>query len=229
MDEWDDVIDEADLRVYEAAGFGHSGGLGDHPALVVIDVQYRTVGHQRQDILSAIQNEYVTACGERAWDAIESLSPVIRAWRERGLPVLYPYVAPKEKGRAGRLAGKVPSIVDVDESGYGFVEEVAPSEQDLLIPKDHPSAFFGTSMLSHLIERRIDTLIIAGATTSGCVRATVVDAFALNFKVGVVRDAVFDRGRVSHKVNLFDMATKYADLMSAEEALQYAKRVERAG
>ena len=87
----------------------------------------------------------------------------------------------------------------------------------MLLPKRHPSAFFGTPLASYLIERGVDTLVVTGSTTSGCVRASVVDAFAYNFRVVVPHDAVYDRTPTVHKVNLFDMAQKYADVTSTDE------------
>jgi nicotinamidase-related amidase len=109
----------------------------------------------------------------------------------------------------------------VSDRGYDFVEEVAPHAGDTLIPKNHPSAFFGTPMVSYLIDQDVDTLLICGCTTSGCVRATAMDAFAYNFHVAVVEECVYDRGLVSHAVNLFDIQSKYADVVSLERAIAY--------
>lgn len=218
-DEWSDVVTEEDLEVYDLAGFGRPQELGRSPALLVIDVQYRTVGTKRAPIQEAMR-EYPTACGEYGWSAIDRLLPVLETARRRGVPVIYPHVAPKRPGTLGRLGEKVPSIQNVDDHGYEFVAEIAPAEGDLLIPKKHPSAFYATPLLSELIDRRVDTLLVAGATTSGCVRATVTDAFSMNFRVGVIRDAVFDRGQVSHAVNLFDMSSKYCELLTADRAIE---------
>jgi nicotinamidase-related amidase len=126
--------------------------------------------------------------------------------------VLYPHVAPKRATDGGRLADKVPSIMDVAPRGYDFVADLAPRDADILVPKKHPSAFFATSLASHLIDLGVDTLVVTGCTTSGCVRASVVDAFSYNFRVVVPEECVYDRSRVSHAVNLFDMAEKYADV-----------------
>jgi nicotinamidase-related amidase len=90
-----------------------------------------------------------------------------------------------------------------------------------VILKDKPSVFFGTPLMSYLHELQVDTLLVVGTTTSGCVRATVVDAFSYNFKVVVVEECVFDRGQISHKVNLFDMQAKYADVVPLDAALGY--------
>jgi isochorismate hydrolase len=99
------------------------------------------------------------------------------------------------------------------------VAETAPEAGDILLPKKHPSAFFGTPLVSYLIDLGADTLVITGCTTSGCVRGSVVDAFAYNFRVLVPEDAVYDRSRVSHAVNLFDMAAKYAEVMPTSACL----------
>ncbi|HEY0295242.1 MAG TPA: isochorismatase family protein, partial [Bordetella sp.] len=80
-------------------------------------------------------------------------------------------------------------------------------------------AFFGTALCSHLIDKQVDTVIVAGCTTSGCVRGTVVDAFSLNFKVAVAQECVYDRGATSHKVNLFDMSQKYADVLQVNDLI----------
>ena len=133
--------------------------------------------------------------------------------------MLYPHVAPKQATDGGRLAEKVPAIMTIAERGYDFVAEVAPQPGDVLIPKKHPSAFFATPLASHLIDLQADTLVVTGCTTSGCVRGSVVDAFAFNFRVLVAEDAVYDRSRVSHAVNLFDMSEKYADVAPTREVI----------
>ena len=100
-------------------------------------------------------------------------------------------------------------------------QEIAPQKSDIVIQKLKPSPFFGTPLLSHLINLKIDTLIVTGCTTSGCVRAAVVDAFSYNYPVLLVEDCSFDRGQLSHAVNLFDMNQKYANVISLAEAKNY--------
>ena len=95
------------------------------------------------------------------------------------------------------------------------------------MPKKHPSAFFGTPLASYLINTGADTLVVTGCTTSGCVRGTVVDGFAYNFRVMVPQDAVFDRSEVSHAVNLFDMSEKYADVMPTEDILTALRSIQK--
>ena len=215
---WAGIIPEEEQRAYRAAGFGRKGGLGRRPALLVIDVQYRTTGTVAQPFWDSIE-EFPTSCGDVAWAAVPNIARLIAAFRDKAWPVLYPHVAPKEGFDAGRLAAKVPALMTVARRGYDFVAEVAPRPEDVLLPKKHPSAFFGTPLASYLIDLGADTLVVTGCTTSGCVRGSVVDAFAYNFRVLVPSDAVYDRSRVSHAVNLFDMSEKYADVMTTEDCL----------
>lgn len=218
MNIWDDVISAEEQKAYAAAGFGRPSGLGKRPALLIIDVQYRTVGTERKPFYEAIK-EFPTSCGEVAWDAVEAMVPLIQVFRDRGWPVMYPHVAPKQTDEGGRLAEKVPAIMGVSAKGYEFVAEIAPKPGDVLIPKKHPSAFFGTALCSHLIDKQIDTVIVVGCSTSGCVRGTAVDAFSLNFKVAIPQECVYDRSITSHKVNLFDLGQKYADVLPTRELI----------
>ncbi len=228
MKPWDKVISEEEQRAYKAAGFGNPSGIGSRPALLIIDVQYRTVGTQPRPFWESIK-EYPTSCGEVGWQAVRNIVPLLAEFRSRGWPVLYPHVAPKNKATdSGRLAAKVPSIMDIPQKGYEFVAEVAPREGDVLIPKKHPSAFFATPLVSHLIDLGVDTLVVTGCTTSGCVRCSVVDAFSYNFRVVVPSDCVYDRSATSHAVNLFDMASKYADVAPANELLERFRAIKAA-
>jgi maleamate amidohydrolase len=215
---WDGIVSDEEIRRYEAAGFGRPTGLGKRPALLIIDVQYRTVGTTRMPYWKAIE-EFKTSCGEDAWKAVDHIAPLLKLFREKGHPVLYPHVAPKMDFDAGRLGDKVPAIMNIAAKGYEFVPEIAPAEGDVLLPKKHPSAFFGTPLASYLIEREVDTLIVTGCSTSGCVRGTVVDGFSYNFRVTVPQECVYDRSAAAHAVNLFDMAYKYADVRPVADVM----------
>ncbi|MCE3551465.1 isochorismatase family protein [Pseudonocardia sp. RS11V-5] len=212
------VIDETTLRHYDLAGFGKPVGLGARPALLIIDVQYRTVGTTPAPFEEAVK-EFPTSCGEVGWAAVERIAKLVATFREKGWPILYPHVAPKQSYDAGRLGAKVPGIMDIPAKGYEFVADVAPVEGDVLVPKRHPSAFFGTPLVSYLVETGADSLVVTGCTTSGCVRSSVADAFSYNFRVSVPADAVYDRSPVVHEVNLFDMAQKYADVTTTDALL----------
>ena len=215
---WDGIVSEADLAVYRAAGFGKPNGLGKRPALLVIDVQYRTVGSTPKPILEAIK-EYPTATGELGWRAVPRIAELIAAFRRNGLPVLYPCVAPKSEHDSGGFGAKAPGVLTIPAKGYEFVREIAPQKGDLVLPKAHASAFFGTALASYLVHLRADSVVLAGCTTSGCVRATAVDACQLTYPVLIPEECVYDRSTVSHAVNLFDLASKYADVMPLAQAL----------
>jgi maleamate amidohydrolase len=218
MRPWDGIVSEEEQRAYRAVGFGKPVGMGQRPALLIIDVQYRTIGTQRKPFWEAIK-EFPTSCGEVGWRAVDRIAGLLAEFRRRGFPVLYPHVAPKLAYDGGRLAQKVPSIMTIAEKGYEFPAEIAPHPADILVPKKHPSAFFGTALVSYLVDLGADSLAVTGCTTSGCVRGSVSDAFAYNFKVAVPEDCVYDRSAVSHAVNLFDMAQKYADVMPADDII----------
>lgn len=223
---WDGIIPEHEQRAYRAAGFGRPTGLGKRPALLIIDVQYRTVGTKRMPFDEAIK-EFPTSCGEVAWDAVTNIGVLLALFRANDWPVLYPHVSPKQSFDSGRLSDKVPAIMTVAGRGYDFVDEIAPREGDILLPKKHPSAFFGTPLASYLINVGADSVVVTGCSTSGCVRGSVVDAFAYNFRVLVPQDAVYDRSKVSHAVNLFDMSEKYADVMSTADAVAALETIRR--
>ncbi|HZO02905.1 MAG TPA: isochorismatase family protein [Burkholderiales bacterium] len=228
MKPWDGIISEEEQRAYHAAGFGRPSGIGRRPALLIIDVQYRTLGTSPKPFWDSIK-EYPTSCGELGWNATRKIALLLAEFRRNEWPVLYPHVAPKNKATdSGRLAEKVPAIMDIPERGYQFPPEIAPREGDVLLPKKHPSAFFATPLVSHLVDLGADTLVVTGCTTSGCVRGSVVDGFAYNFKCVVPHDAVYDRSATSHAVNLFDMASKYADVATTAEVLEMLRPLGKA-
>lgn len=220
---WDGIVPESELEVYRKAGLGGRGGIGKRPALLVIDVQYRSMGETPKPILESMR-EYGTSCGEAGWRAIPGIALVIAEFRKRNWPVIYPYVAPKGVHHEGSFTAKMPGLLKVPPRGYDFVKEIAPEPDDLQLPKLQASAFFGTPLVSHLVNMGVDSVVITGCTTSGCVRSSAVDANAYNYKVVVPEDCVYDRSPTSHAVNLFDIAHKYADVVTARETIDMLGR-----
>jgi nicotinamidase-related amidase len=227
---WDDFLTPRDKEVAAAAGYGKRGGFGSRPALFIIDVQYNFCGDEPEDILEGIK-QYRTHCGREAWQAVEHIEPLLHAARERDIPVFYT--------ESARRADLLNSGVQVEKSLRGgekpvlkdthatqTVTPLTPAPRDILITKQKPSAFFGTIFMSHLNFLDIDTLIITGCTTSGCVRATTVDAYSYNFKVVLPEETLFDRFQASHAMNLFDLNCKYADVIPVAEVLSYLQTVE---
>lgn len=213
-----EFIDDETTARYDLAGFGRPVGMGNRPALLIIDVQYRTTGTARVPFRDAIE-EFPTAVGEAAWNAVDNIVNLLEVFRRNDWPVLYPHVAPKYGFDQGALGAKVPAIMNIPTKGYEFVEEIAPRDGDVLLPKKHPSAFFGTPLASYLVQLGVDSLVVVGCSTSGCVRSTVIDAFSYNYKVSVPSDAVYDRSQVIHDVNLFDLDQKYADVHETAEII----------
>ena len=110
--------------------------------------------------------------------------------------------------------------------GSQIVDALAPGEGEYIVRKTQPSAFFGTGLAPWLVSRGVDTVIVTGCTTSGCVRASVVDSMSHNFRTVVARDGVGDRALAPHEANLFDMEQKYADLLSVREVLDYLEKIQ---
>lgn len=216
----------ADVELYHRAGFGRTAPLGSRAALIVIDVQYRTVGHERVPIEQAML-EYPTATGNRGWAAVDRIAELLAAARASGVPVLFPHVAPKDETTPGGYRVKSPTLASPDPAAYAFVAEAAPVPGEILVPKDHPSAFFATGLLTHLVQLGVDTVVLTGCTTSGCVRASAVDAFSYGFRVVVVGNAVYDRTQTVHEVSLFDLSSKYADILDTDAATEYLARAGR--
>ncbi len=227
---WDDVLPELDRRVFEAAGWGRAAGLGSRPVVMVIDVNYNFVGDRPEPILESVKR-WRFSCGERGWEGVRAIQHLLERVRALRLPVIYTTSPRRPDGfdlgvwnlKSHRSAD------DVDVAGHKgneIVREVAPRAGDLLIEKKKPSAFFGTPLVSYLVSLRADTVILTGTTTSGCVRATAVDAVSYNFRVGIPEECVWDRGELTHKVNLFDLHQKYCDVMTLEEILSYLDGLE---
>jgi nicotinamidase-related amidase len=117
--------------------------------------------------------------------------------------------------------GERPRVTRTERDGNEIVDEIAPESHDLVVLKQKPSGFFGTNLLSYLVLLGCDSVVVTGTTTSGCVRATVLDAFSNNFRVIVAEEACFDRSQASHAINLCDMHAKYADVLPVEEVKHY--------
>lgn len=228
MSAWDDVISERDKEIYAKAGYGGRLAPGKKPAVLVVDVTTAFVGDKPEPILKSIER-FPNSCGEVGWKALANIANLLAEARKHGVPVIYTASARKGAWQAGRWAEKHNRTLEPKNRELSTPEhipkEIAPEEKDLIIAKVKPSAFFGTPLASHLISLGVDTLLVTGCTTSGCVRATVLDAFSYNFRVLLVEEGTFDRGEVSHKVNLFDMNQKYADVVNLKSALDYLHSV----
>lgn len=231
---WDRFLTEQDRRVYEASGYGARAGFGSRPALLVVDVSYSFSGEPGMSLLDSIAT-WRTSCGPAAWRAIPVIATLLDAARGREVPVFFSTgVDPRPDG-FDRGAWAYKSSRSAEERsqrkagrrGNDIVDEIAPLPHEFVIPKFKPSVFHATPLLGYLVELAVDTLIVCGTTTSGCVRGTVIDGFNYNFRIAVVEDATFDRFESSHAMSLFDIDAKYADVIGSEEAATYLSGVER--
>jgi len=216
---WQDVFAGEAGVAY--ASFAHRQEPGQRPALLVIDVVRSFVGPSGKDLAAAIA-EWPTACGPAAFEALPAIARVLDAARAAGIPVVHTRPA----GPAARFLGPtvknelVGDFVNGRPGAVDFVPEAAPLPDELVVAKPRASAFFDTPVATYLRSIGVDEVIIAGATTSGCVRASVVDAFSHGFRTFVVEEAVFDRSRLSAGVSLFELNAKYADVVRLDDVVQ---------
>jgi maleamate amidohydrolase len=227
---WDKYISKRDQGVFNAAGFGQSAGFGERPVLMVIDVNYAFCGDRREPILDSIKR-WKLSCGEVAWDALPILVKLIETAHIKEIPVIYTTgYSRTDKWDRGSWSWKNPRGENLEHSepapktnrdGNDIMDEITPKPQDIVVWKQKPSAFHEAPTMSYLNLLKADTVIIAGTTTSGCVRATAVDAFSHNFHVSVIEDGCFDRSDVSHAITLLDLHAKYADVVKSDGVIEY--------
>lgn len=227
---WESLLSSLDKQVYQSAGYGARAGGGQRPALIVVDVTYEFTGLRPEPILESIKH-FPNSCGEVAWQGMSQIRRLLDACRERAIPIFYTKAMDEPssvtRGSWGwkRTEDAMSATMADWRRANTIPEPIAPVPGEVVIQKTKPSAFFGSSLASYLVGVGADTLIVTGTTTSGCVRATVIDAFSYNFRTIVVEDGVFDRGDAPHRLNLFDMHAKYADVLTTDDVLAYLATV----
>jgi maleamate amidohydrolase len=204
-----------DLTANYKKAYDNRLGFGAHPALILVDF---------------VQAYFEENCALYAGveDALASALRVRESARTAGIPVIYTNVIYQESGADGgvffRKAQVLKNFIAGNPMG-DWPSGLQPADEELVISKQYPSAFFGTSLASTLHVMGVDTLIITGVTTSGCVRATCVDAMSHGFIPIVVADACGDRHAAPHEANLFDMNAKYADVVGESETIEYLQQL----
>ena len=199
----------SDLDIYQRQGYGGSSGFGSRPAVIVIDFVNGFADPEQFG-------------GGNIGEAIDNTARLLPAARKANVPIAFTRVVYADDGSdVGVFCLKAPKLANLTENAFSsqIVEALSPESSDLVVRKNQPSAFFGTGLTAWLIGRKIDTVIITGCTTSGCVRASVVDSMSYNFRTIVASDCVGDRALAPHQANLFDMEQKYADLLAYEEII----------
>lgn len=221
---WDSYLSAQDRELVKLAGYGGRVGWGRRAALLVVDMTYGFCGDKPGPILDVVGTRH-NACGAAAWSAVAATADLLCAARESDVPVIYTRPAARERPwGSGRWEDKNCRTGETDVRAREIVADIRPMPNEAVLEKEGPSAFFGTPLVSWLTHLGVDTLIVCGGTTSGCVRATVVDAFSHNFRVLVAGEATFDRVEASHLIGLFDLDLKYADV---EESASLAAQLRR--
>ncbi len=200
----------------EDAGFHGRAGFGDRPALLVVDMN-----------VAFTDPRSPLACDLD--DVVGAIARLLDEARRAEIPVVYTTVAYDEAGKqaAAAFIDKVPALLTL-EAGTGWVEidpRIAPRPGEPVLTKLFASAFYGTTLGSLLVAAGCDSVVVTGASTSGCVRATVVDALQHGYRPLVPREAVGDRNPRAHEASLYDVDAKYGDVVSLEEALDYLEEV----
>ena len=211
---WKDIVSDEILEIYSA--YRREIYVGPRPAILAIDLYNKAYQGGNRPVIE-VNREFSGSCGENAWRAMEPTQKLFAAVRRAGIPVIY---STRHADTAGvhstnRRMGR--EVEDV----YGIKEELAPHPGDLVIYKERASAFFGTPLIAHLRRLGVESLIICGESTSGCVRASTVDAYSYGFHNVLVEECTYDRSMLSHKVNLFDLHHKYADVMHVGEVIAH--------
>lgn len=216
------ALTSQDRAVIKAAGYGRERGLGRRPALVLVDFQRAYLGADRP-VLDQL-GEWPTGGGAAAWQALRAALPLLAAARESGVPTVLTRIAypPGHEGGSVFVAKRGASSTFVEgQPGTELASTLGQDSRDVVVTKQAASALFGTGLEERLARLEVDTLVVAGLSTSGCVRATVVDAASHGYRVAVVPEACADRLALSHGVSLLDLCMKYADLLPADQARAY--------
>ena len=225
--EWQQFFTEQDKEHHALKAKREPAGFGDKPALVLIDMYYSVLGFERLPIFESMK-KWPMSTGLEGWAAVDKTAVVLTKARELGIPVIHvkgltPGVNTLRRG--SRHKGEIPLTEGEAAMGRQIVDEVKPLPGELVIEKGAASAFQGTTLVFQLNSLGIDTVICCGETTSGCVRASVVDGATYRYKMGVIAECVFDRTESSHYMNLYDLNQKYADVVTLDTAVEYFEKI----
>lgn len=214
-------MDESLAKNYERGGFTKRLEFGRRPALLIIDF-----------VKAYVMEGSPLFGGEGCLAAHRGAIALLGASRAAGIPVIHTNVAFQPGGRNGGVFfRKVPALASFEEGRFperaAFADGLEPAPGETVITKQYASAFFGTTLASTLTALGVDTVLLAGVSTSGCIRASTVDACQHGFIPLVVRDAVGDRAPGPHEANLFDLQAKYAEVVGLDEAKAYLSALPR--
>ena len=233
---WDPYLTRSD-KDHLARAKDKRVGFGRKPALLLVDLYRAVFGDKPEPLLDAIKT-WPSSCGMAGWNALPHIQKLLASAREAGIPVVHitmlsdsgmlGWYDAAHRDSGGRNSGPMDEeALARKRRSAEIVDEVKPVQGEIVLKKTAPSAFWGTPLAGHLTFHGIDTLIVCGEATSGCVRASVVDAASHRYRVQVVEECVFDRHEATHALNLFDLHQKYGDVISVEAAVAHLKTMPR--
>ena len=215
---WRDVISEETLQVYRP--YVREVGIKGKAALLSIDLFASVFPSRPMSLLDAVR-ENPKSCGPYALEAKPKIKHLLDFARQSGWPIIQTtsdrLLVPEDDTRRATNRDESGLSISQIESDFAIDDYFEVQPEDRIVYKGRASAFFGTDLADYLKSNQTDTVVICGESTSGCVRSSAVDGFAYGFHVVVVEDCVFDRHLLSHKISLFDLHHKYADVMTLEE------------
>jgi maleamate amidohydrolase len=209
------MSDEEARRVYEEARLGQSVTMGSHPAVLVVD-------------FSCGFTDPECALGSDLTPEVEATKRLLDVARAKGLPVVFTTIGFESSLKDGGLwMQKAPALAELQVGGrwVGIDPRLEPREDETVVLKKGASGFFGTNLASILVSQGVDSVVLCGATTSGCIRATAIDLLQYGWPTIVPRQCVGDRAQAPHEANLFDIDAKYGDVVSVDDALAYLEGV----
>jgi maleamate amidohydrolase len=215
---WKDIVTPDVLKIYSS--YRRRTFVGPAPALLAVDL-YELVYRGGSRPPAELADAYPSSCGEYAYAAIEPTKRLFAATRAAGLPIFYSTSDVRAESRPSLVTATKRNRPPTDAADYAIRAEFKPQPDDVILTKQRASVFFGTPLVAHLTQLGVQTLIICGESTSGCVRATAVDAYSHGYHVVLVEECCYDRSLLSHKVNLFDMHHKYCDVMHVGEVVAH--------
>lgn len=211
---WRDIVSPDDLEIY--SHYRRQTFVGPAPALLAIDLyELAYKGGAKPPIELVKVNP--SGCGRYAYEAIEPTRLLFAAARAAGLPIFYTTGDMRSESKPDFVGATKRVKPSIDTADYTIRSDFKPQKGDVVITKQRASAFYGTPLAAHLTQLGVQTVIVCGESTSGCVRASAVDAYSHGYHVVLAEECCFDRSLMSHKVNLFDMHHKYADVMHVDE------------
>lgn len=215
---WNDVISPEVLKTYEP--YRRATFVGERPALLAIDLYNFVYRGDPDKEPHQLVDDFPGACGKYAQETIEPTKALFSSCRAAGLPIIY-LTGSTRKGRVRSTNRQ--NGYDVGDDMLDIHPAFSPLDGDIVIRKERASAFHSTPLIAHLTRLGVGSLIVCGESTSGCVRASVVDAYSYGYHVTIAEECVFDRSELSHKINLFDMHHKYADVMGLDEITDHLR------